>query len=83
MRIRSCLIVAAGLVVVPAVPAAAHPGHESCAGGVPGVAATVPGVPGPGPAFGPFASGLAQSGQADETVTLIHEVYCEDHAPGE
>ena len=83
MRVRSCLAVVAGLVLVPALPASAHPGHESCAGGAPGVAATLPGVPSPGPEFGPFASSLGRSGQAAETVALIHEVYCEDLAPGE
>jgi hypothetical protein len=82
MRIRICLAVVAGLVLVPALPAGAHEGHESCAGGA---VQSVPfvGGPAPGPAFGPFVREIAQSGQANETVLLIHEVFCEDHAPGE
>ena len=88
MRVRLCLAVVAGLVLVPALPASAEspqpPRHESCAGGVPGVAAGLPGViPGPGPAFGPFASGLATTGQVPGTVALIHAVYCEPLVPGE
>jgi hypothetical protein len=48
------------------------------------VAAGLPGViPGPGPDFGPFASGLATTGQVPGTVALIHAVYCEPLVPGE
>lgn len=83
MRIRTCLVVVAGLVLVPALPAGAHEGHESCAGGAVGVSETLPGVPRPGPEFGGFVRPLATTGQASETVTTIHAVYCEDHAPGE
>ena len=66
-----------------ASPAAAHPEHESCAGGAPGVAASIGIIPGPGPDFGPFVRTLANAGAANETVALIHEGYCEEHAPGE
>ena len=83
MRTRLCLAVAAALVLAPALPASAHDGHESCAGGAPGVAATLPGIPSPGPAFGGFASGLATTGQAATAVSTIHSVYCEPLAPGE
>jgi hypothetical protein len=82
MRIRICLVVAAGLVVVPALPASAHQGHEGCPGGA---VESVPfvGGPAPGTTFGPFVREIARSGQAAETVLLIHEVFCEPHAPGE
>jgi hypothetical protein len=87
MRIRLCLAAVVGLVLIPALPASAAspqpPRHSSCAGGVPGVAAGLPGViPGPGPDFGPFASGLATTGQVPGTVALIHDVYCADPING-
>ena len=82
MRIRICLAITAGLVVVPALPASAHEGHEACPGGA---VLSVPfvGGPAPGTTFGPFVRTIAQSGQAAETVVVIHEAFCEDHAPGE
>jgi len=86
MRVRLCLAVVACLVFVPALPASAAapqpPRHESCAGGVPGVSEAF-GIPGPGPDFGPFASGLATTGQAAGTVAAVHAAYCEPLVPGE
>ena len=73
--------VAGALSAIFAAPAAAHQNHESCAGGAP-VFVPALGGPAPGPAFGPFASGLARAGLAKETVTVIHAL-CEPHAPGE
>lgn len=82
MRTRICLAIAAGLIVVPALPASAHEGHESCKGGA---VQSVPfvGGPAPGPAFGPFVKAIATSGAAAETVVAIHAAFCEPHAPGE
>jgi hypothetical protein len=82
MRIYDCLLVSAALVVLPAVPDAAHEGHESCAGGAVGLV-PASGGPSPEPTFGLFASNLAKQGLADETVAVIHESYCEKHAPRE
>ena len=82
MRVRVCLGLVAGLILVPALPASAQPSHESCAGGAPGVS-DVLGIPAPGPAFGPFASALGTTGTADDAVAVIHAVYCEPLVPGE
>jgi hypothetical protein len=82
MRTRIVLAVVAGLVLLPAVPASAHPGHESCAGGAP-AAAPVFGFPQPGPGFGTFIAEIGKSGQAKDVITAFHAAFCEPHAPGE
>jgi hypothetical protein len=79
---RVCLSVAAALVILPAVPASAHPDHESCAGGAP-AAAPVFGFPQPGPGFGPFIAEIGKSGQASEVITAFHMAFCQPHEPGE
>lgn len=72
------LVIGAAIASVVALPAAAHPGHGSCAGGAPGAVEEL-GLPvAPGPGFGTdFVSPIATSGAASATVEAVHTVFCE------
>ena len=74
------LTVALAVTAAAAAPAAAHPGHTSCAGGAPGAVEAL-GLPiGPGPGFGTdFVKPLATGGIAAETIATLHAAYCTPH----
>ena len=77
--LRRLIALAAGGVIALGVIGGvqAHPGHGSCAGGVPGVVeAGLAPIPA-GPGFGTdFVKPIATAGAAKETVALLHSVYC-------